>query len=105
MRKCARTSCVTSLNTNGDAKVDIADPVALLNFLFGRTGAGRSLLRFADTRAVRCERLGSVSGGMGSRLGNGNDNDDHDNDESGASRDINANDIPDECEPEITVRD
>ena len=27
--------CVGALNTNGDATVDIADPVSLLNFLFG----------------------------------------------------------------------
>ena len=28
--------CVAALNTNGDGEVNIADPVAVLNFLFGR---------------------------------------------------------------------
>ena len=31
----AAPGCLAALNTNGDGDVNIADPVALLNFLFG----------------------------------------------------------------------
>ncbi len=31
----AKPGCIAAVNTNGDDKVDIADPVSLLNFLFG----------------------------------------------------------------------
>ncbi len=31
----AKPGCLAAVNTNADDKVDIADPVSLLNFLFG----------------------------------------------------------------------